>query len=263
MIAFFAPGLMLGKGGAGAPPPPAWTPTTPSGMVAWFDASVGVTASGGTISQWNDQSGNGYNLTQASSGLRPGYSATAWNGANPGITHNGSGLKFMINAGGLGSVWNSDNPLVFSFLFVVHPTTVPSTYSMVAAWRDDPTLNNVIAAGLSGAGDGSNSGACLTAGSAGAVDLLGSEDAADARLTQAIVYNGSGAAFYRNGSASGTASGTQTVSGQNQILLLCDQFGASNFNGVLSELIIYSSELSSTDAAGFHAYAAAKWGGLP
>ena len=48
---------------------------------AWFraDAISGV-ANGGTISSWNDASGNGYNATQSTSSRRPTYVTAAMNG---------------------------------------------------------------------------------------------------------------------------------------------------------------------------------------
>ncbi len=53
-----------------------------SNCVGWYRAGVGVykdagstsAAHGDTVQQWNDQSGNGNHLTQATSGNRPSYS---------------------------------------------------------------------------------------------------------------------------------------------------------------------------------------------
>jgi hypothetical protein len=41
----------------------------------WFDASQGVTHSGGLVSQWNDSSGNARHIVQASDPLKPTYNA--------------------------------------------------------------------------------------------------------------------------------------------------------------------------------------------
>lgn len=59
-------------------------PADLTGLYAWFDAEVGVTESGGAISAWADQSGNGNDLAQSSAGLKPQYTATAF-GADHGI----------------------------------------------------------------------------------------------------------------------------------------------------------------------------------
>lgn len=44
-------------------------PTT--NMVAWFRKGVGITSSGGLVSAWADQSGNGRNYTQATGSAQP------------------------------------------------------------------------------------------------------------------------------------------------------------------------------------------------
>jgi hypothetical protein len=56
---------------------PAPPPST--GAYAWYKADVGVTQSGGTVSQWNDQSGNGRNLTVPSGKNGPNYVSSGIN----------------------------------------------------------------------------------------------------------------------------------------------------------------------------------------
>ena len=45
----------------------------------WMDASAGVTESGGAVSAWADQSGNGNDFSQSSGSLQPTYDATGLN----------------------------------------------------------------------------------------------------------------------------------------------------------------------------------------
>jgi len=49
-----------------------------SALVAWYDANDGstITQSGGTVSQWDDKSGNGYHATQSTPSLEPTYTAS-------------------------------------------------------------------------------------------------------------------------------------------------------------------------------------------
>ena len=42
-----------------------------SGLVLWLRADAGVTTTGSSVSAWNDQSGNGYNVTQTTPSLQP------------------------------------------------------------------------------------------------------------------------------------------------------------------------------------------------
>src|SRR5258708_6055170 len=52
----------------------------------WYDASNAgsITQSGGTVSQWNDLSGNARHLTQATTTLQPTYTASVLN-SKPGL----------------------------------------------------------------------------------------------------------------------------------------------------------------------------------
>jgi hypothetical protein len=66
----------------------AWTPLKlGSALVAWWDASYGITESGGLVSSWKDRIGQ-YDIAQSSGSLKPVYSATAING-QPGVTFDG------------------------------------------------------------------------------------------------------------------------------------------------------------------------------
>ena len=50
-----------------------WTPLDLTSLVGWWDASdtATITSSGGAVSQWDDKSGNGNHLVQATSALQP------------------------------------------------------------------------------------------------------------------------------------------------------------------------------------------------
>jgi hypothetical protein len=57
-----------------------WTPLLlGSKLVAWWDAEYGLTLSSGQVSAWADRKA-GYSAVQASSGSRPAWSATSFNG---------------------------------------------------------------------------------------------------------------------------------------------------------------------------------------
>ena len=53
-----------------------------SNLAAWYDAadSRTITQSGGLVSQWNDKSGNGYHVSNATAATQPDYLATGFNG---------------------------------------------------------------------------------------------------------------------------------------------------------------------------------------
>jgi hypothetical protein len=64
-----------------------FTPASLSSLNAWYDAqnSGSITQVASVVSQWNDLSSGGVNVSQATAGNRPTYSATSLN-SRPGIT---------------------------------------------------------------------------------------------------------------------------------------------------------------------------------
>lgn len=53
-------------------------PSDLAGIYLWVDAELGITESGGDISDWEDQSGGGHDLTQSTGGLKPTWAASAF-----------------------------------------------------------------------------------------------------------------------------------------------------------------------------------------
>jgi hypothetical protein len=78
----------VGPGALGSTP---WDPSMLPGLVAWYDAQddATITQAGGTVSQWNDKSGHGYNVVQGTAANQPAYNATGLNGF-PALTFNGT-----------------------------------------------------------------------------------------------------------------------------------------------------------------------------
>lgn len=73
-------------------------PTGLPGLAAYFEADQGITLDGSNnVSQWNDLSGNGAHLTQATALSRPGFSATSFNG-RPAVVLTAAGNQFMAAA---------------------------------------------------------------------------------------------------------------------------------------------------------------------
>jgi hypothetical protein len=69
----------------------AFIPPDAGNLEVWLNAGTGVTSSGGSVSAWADQSGNGNNATQAAAGDQPTLvsSDAAFNG-QPVLAFNGS-----------------------------------------------------------------------------------------------------------------------------------------------------------------------------
>ncbi len=69
----------IGSGGA-----PAFAPTDISGLQLWLDAAdtATITQSGGSVSQWNDKSGNANHATQGTGAYQPVTNSKTINSRN-------------------------------------------------------------------------------------------------------------------------------------------------------------------------------------
>jgi hypothetical protein len=65
------------RGAAGS----SWSPVDlGAALRLWLKADVGITLNGSDVAAWADQSGNGFNLVQATAAQQPAYNATGFNG---------------------------------------------------------------------------------------------------------------------------------------------------------------------------------------
>lgn len=102
----------------------AWTPLniTSVPVLLWLRADLGVTHSGGTVSQWLDQGPNGYVFIQAAPGSQPAYSASGGINGTPVLLADGVDDVMTSN-------WNPLAPSVQNLYFwliahnVAHATT--------------------------------------------------------------------------------------------------------------------------------------------
>jgi hypothetical protein len=70
--------------GIGTPPAPPWTPADLTLVRGWYDAAdtATISVSGTAVTQWNDKSSYGKNLTQGAAGSRPTSGVTTLNSEN-------------------------------------------------------------------------------------------------------------------------------------------------------------------------------------
>ena len=128
-----------------APVAPAWTPANLPGLVAWYDGqkASSIILNGSTVSQWNDQSGHGYNAVQGTASLQPTYNATGLNG-KPALVFSGTAgmsLHAPVPAGAFASAitmyWVSTNTNASTagglMLRIVTGTGSPAPLAFLAA----------------------------------------------------------------------------------------------------------------------------------
>lgn len=238
------------------------TPTSPvAGYKAWYDASNAgsITSSAGAVSQWNDLSGNGYHLTQATLAYKPITNATTQNGKNVldfttnktirastasdwTFTNNGTGCTFFIAVKTTGTGFTvylstndvSQTPAGFAF----YTNTTSKLIYFNKADIVNTSANNATVSGtfayLTNVTDPTNGTAAQRTG---------------------IQYNQ--ATIIRNNTATSTVDGSTPA----YALKVGDYGtgGGTGINGSVAEIIFYSSTLSGANILLNQQYLAAKW----
>ena len=52
-----------------------WSPSDETSLEAWYQYAVGITLNGSDVSQWDDSSGEGHDMSQGTAAAQPAYSA--------------------------------------------------------------------------------------------------------------------------------------------------------------------------------------------
>jgi len=253
----------------------AWLPRlagVPSSLapVAWFDASdtSTITASSGAVSQWNDKSGNGYNLSQATGLNQPTTGTRTQNGLNV-IDFDGSN-DWLRTGNVIAQIVTSK---AMSIFWVVKSDTVAAARAMLSIGRTNWDIatcfaalqeaNSVLSTGI-GIGDGDPNNpkfvayshiqatveprcyAMTVSGSAGTFDTyVNKHDGIDTVLAGAMpvtsfLTSSSGDLRVTVGARQGTSPGVF-------------------WDGWIGEIVIFDRSLSTADRTNIRDYLMAKW----
>ncbi len=220
--------------------PQVWTarPRSSSGPVAgmslWLDATTLALSDSDPVATWADQSGNGYDASQATASFRPLYKAAIQNGL-PVVRFDGTDdiLRAALTLA---------QPLTWFIVWA--PITVgPGAYSVVEA-----SDGNAAAVGVD------NSSRLFMYGS------TGFEIAADRTLgrfhLEGFVANAGSSAIRRDGSQVATGTTNFTFAGCN---LSANTLGGGFYNNDIAEVLVYPSVLSGADITAVETYLNAKW----
>jgi hypothetical protein len=213
----------------------------------WLRSDLGITQSGGTVSGWNDQSGNGYNVSQATSDLQPAYAASG--GANnlPTITWSSAESDNI----GLQNT-SFTFPISTIEYFIVASTTSPTGFQqyMIDLGQNTnvieiypPEAPNYFSAYNGAVLSGNYS---ISANAAFVVDVMNN----DASTSFFNVNGGSPTV----GSIGGNSQGVHTLTIGNF------QSGGYAWLGVIYEVIIFDYELTSTQRAKVLSYVSSRYG---
>jgi len=254
---------LFGGLSAGSVPTP--LPVT-TGLKAHYDASdtSTISLSGSAVTQWNDKSGNGYNITQGTSARRPQSGVNTLNGKNV-ITFDGNDVLVASTAADWKFLHDSSKATWFIVAYfdtvqeydTMFNTGVASTEIGFDFYRLNDTLGSAVYRGASGTNVWGFDQGSLPDATAKSITIY--SDTTNATASLRVKYKINGAAYVNPSSGS-----TQAVSTSNPTHALYvgsyDTAGSSGFNGRIAEIVIYTGLLSDANVDSVNSYLTTKWG---
>lgn len=220
--------VIVGQGGA------IISPLAIPGVLAWLTSRLGVTQSGGKVSAWADQSGNGKNASQGVAGQQPVYSASdaAYNN-QPSIAY----LKA-----------NSTQLNIAAF-------AVAQPYELIFVGNSDASLqDNIFNGGTAEAGSLTGN-AYMNAGATVATGALGSVLAPS---VMSFVFNGAASAIYVNDSQTAKVIGNAGAGNLSGAFAIG---GVANFwTGKINEFVAFGRQLSNAERKALFQYEGSTFG---
>ena len=227
-----------------------FTPSSVSGLYAWYDATTITNPDNTSLTTWYDRSGNGFNATQFAS-VAPTFKAAGLNG-KPSVLFNGIGSELSTTGTGIGRPYTA--------FFVAQSYNGADTALRVFFGDMTSTSNLLYAMNIPGAGAevfaeyGPDQFTWSSMGSftLGQPYLYEASHVADGYPIMRI--NGTPLNYYRAWGNAGSGGFTN--------FLLGGVSTADNvhYNAYLSEVLIYSGVLTDSDRANVEAYLRSKWG---
>lgn len=211
-----------------------WTPAEIT-TEAWWDANdaTTITESGGSVSQWDDRSGNGNNLTQGSGSSQPTTGTRTIGGLNAFDFDGGD----TLNGGVLGL----------------------ANYSKFCVVSFDVAAGNNILSYVTG-----NNDALWTAGGLtprvyhSGPQLIGSAVSASNPLLLGATYDAVTIELFQNATSEGTLANSMGASTSSIVM---GAFGGGNrINGLIAEVIVLDRASDTDERQKIEGYLAHKWG---
>ena len=221
---------------------PLWTPAQIS-TALWLDAADAstITLNGSTVSQWNDKSGNGRNVSQPTASAQPTSNTRTLNGLNV--------LDFNVD------IIGRSTPFV----------TINTPWLVYSVITFDSFTGNPVYIGLQGAqtthiGWSSNGNIQFYNPATGVVGLSGSVITANTPALVGVQYDTTNLTGIYNGAAQGSPA--VTIPADTALFNIGSHAsGASNyFDGAIGEIVFIQSTVSLSNRQKLEGYLAWKWG---
>lgn len=223
-----------------------WTPSELTGLQLWLDAddATTITESSGSVSQWDDKSGNGNHAVQSTASAQPTYGTRFVNSKNT--------LDFAIGD----FLEPGFAPAINRTIAVVSAYDISSGLKVSVGARQDTNQRSYIGIDSSNtrfaAGDVSNTN--------------GNATTTNTPIVQVGYHNSSfELVHYLNGTKDiDTTFGGTIGSGQNYYIGGLNDRGvltqAAQFDGRISEIVILDSDIDDSNRQKLEGYLAHKWG---
>ena len=245
-----------------------FTPLSIANLKGWYDASdtATITASGSAVTQWNDKSGNAFNVTQGTAGRRPVTGTRTQNSKNM-IDFQGDDVLEAATASDWTFMSNATGATVFIAAFYDTSasyrwqlsTGIADTTGIGAevAADDSDKIYGVVMRGVSATRvSDSHTTTSVTDNTANYFSMK--IDNANATAANRILTSINAAAAYGANTFTGVASSSSPAHAL--YIGSYDTSGSAGFDGGMCEIIIYSGILSDGDITKVNAYLAGKWG---
>lgn len=210
-----------------------------TGSLAWYDAADGstVTHSSGAVSQWNDKSGNGYNVTQATAANQPSYTSAI--GGKSVLTFDAAGPEYLSNT----AIADTAQPFT-AFVVTRNDDTAVVKWILTGSTT---TANRALIRTNASEIQAIDMGTVLSGGTM-STTLLG---------VSTSVINSTTSQLFLNGSSQG--SGDAGANNLQDIRIGANHAAANGWSGDIAEIIIYNSVLSTANRELVEAYLKNKW----
>lgn len=230
----FLAGLLLNPYAQAA----AFSPADIGSMVAWYRSDQGITQSGGTVSQWNDLSGNARHVVQASSPNQPAYGATSGANSLPGITFaSASSTKLAVTFTGIAQ------PL---HLFTIVKFNAYNANGGIVT-------GSAIGERIFCVGDVTGTQPDIYMGGSGLA--FNTSDTTNFALFENLANTSSSSIIRGSGTPVTGTIGSGSLSGVTMGQLIGSAYGSF----ILSEVLLYSAAITSTNLTNLRAYFAARY----
>jgi hypothetical protein len=245
----------------------AWTPASlGAALVGWWDATTGVYSDAGStlannndiVQQWNDQSGNGVNLSQGTSGSRPTYLTSGFNSSYKTIKFPNSSGAFWLESASNALTYGASCTTISTFVVCQLVSTTSQFGRVISYLGNGATLDYLDVLAYAFGQHSSNSDISVHRTTPNII--VDTRTAVSTNYRLGIIFDGANATFYVDNSAGTPAGNTGTFASTGTFRVAARDSGTDPFDILVSEVVTTKTALSLADRNSLDAYFTTKWG---